>query len=400
MWFASLCTVLIAFPYCSVVFFPSDLQPLALGSVIAFLIYYTLVGKLSEYLNPLLTPLIFVCLYFLILGIANSNIVQRSLGAYVSIAAFSTFAYIATRNRLISSKLFLVICGVWVGIGVLQSVIDPDIATFLLRSARTTPGRGVVSLAPEPSYFGIQCLFLWVCLDNLSMDKNIRRIAKLGLALAIVLLSKSMLALIFLVLIVTLNFITAYRAISLYLTGFVVASCALASSLGIMPEAVDAMVGILPEGRMQNLVSMAAQNPSSLFTLDASGNQRFTDIFLPLLSFWDSFPSAFGFPPDSWGDFVATNFSDFTFLWYPKTNSSHPMSAYGQAIFELGFVGLLIPAVAHTAFYRSTRMNSANNIFLLILMFMAISLAYPLFGFLVGQASAHAQSSRKGHVCG
>ena len=57
---------------------------------------------------------------------------------------------------------YIKICiNIWLIVGLLQEIINPKFLTFLISAYRTSAARGVVSLAPEPTYYELYVYSLY-----------------------------------------------------------------------------------------------------------------------------------------------------------------------------------------------------------------------------------------------
>lgn len=69
------------------------------------------------------------------------------------------------------------------------------------------------------------------------------------------------------------------------------------------------------------------------------------------------------------------------------------MSGYGAALFELGFVGLLIPISTLAILWNCGRNGRAVGLTLSLYLFIAVPLATPLLGTLLGIALSRRRAS-------
>ena len=159
--FSNILFLLVAFPYISLISTPFDVQPFALILSILFLLLLLTEGNNLSFPRPLgLIFFIFLYAACLYLFRSNYNYGLRSLAGYASVffialASYKTFRYV-------SLKTFYFTVFVWGFFGIVQLLFEKTFGNWLLPRMSTSVTRGITSLAPEPSFYAIICLFLLI----------------------------------------------------------------------------------------------------------------------------------------------------------------------------------------------------------------------------------------------
>jgi len=356
----------------------TDLQPTALG--LASISLVAIAGlardKMALPLSRVHLLLLLCCLYSFLISFVHDSYSIQSFGNYTSLFVFSLFGFWTVRFGALSISPILVSIGAWLLTGTVQSYIDRQFGLQLLFHSRTTSDRGVASLAAEPSYYGICCLFLLFSMQffrtHTPSKQRVILITEVLLVFQIILLAKSMFAILGLVVWLFSSFILKPNKSIKFTLG--------ASFLFLIGG--GAIVALGGE-RLNKLMNGFFSNPLSLFKTDASANQRLSDIAGAVYGFLSQLPLAFGYGTNTWVAYQEEIGRISNFFWYGK--SYRIMSGYGAAMFELGFVGLVIPITCFVSFWRHDCYRiRAIGISLSIVMFAAVPLALPMFSFLIG----------------
>lgn len=363
------------FPYMRAIPLPVDTQPTGL------LLGLLLVGLARRHrADPGIWALgalaLAACVLFL-LGPKDFSAIRNILG-YLSLFIFAYLFHLITLEQphRVRRAVEIAIC-VWFAVGLIQALLGRELLTFLVSDARTTQNRGVTSLAPEPTYYGSQMLFLLLMHMMLGLR---RRIVALGV-LSILLLAMSTQVLLILVLALgaALPFALGKRGLWLVMVGLV-----LAGLLGwLLFEQYKAEIRIL------SLIDLVLKNPSGLLLVDASANERFASIYVSFRAFFDNYLLPHGISGQTFFDrFLELKRLYPEFLWSAQPNTSN-LSGAGRLAFEMGFGLFLFIAVTAAAFLR-TGLSLPLRLFILaayfLLLVSAIPLAHPLLGAVIGVA--------------
>ena len=397
---ANIALLFLLFPYVAI--FPTDsgLQPNALVFNLLFILYCIVLHNFRVNISYVTLIFFIVFLYSIIVPSLLDSISLRGVVPYASLVIFSLSGYLMFRKKLFSAKIIKYAIWIWLFIGVVQILFYRKFGYFLLSMTFTSSSavmaarRGVLSLAPEPSYYGIMCLFMIVAIDMLlangMFSKKSATRYKILLIFQMVFLAQSFTA-IFLYLIylasgvlVTLSFKRVAKT-ALYSVGSLLLLMFLINKFNLGFE------------RLYFMLDVVFSNPTKLLR-DTSAVDRATDIYMSMYGFYDSLPLAFGHGTMAWAEFLRENVDMIPNDYF--IGSNRIMSGYGGALFELGYIGILIPITTFISFWTNgtTRMKGIG-LFLVVSMFSAIPLSFPLYSFLVGMSEAvkHRRTSGRRH---
>jgi hypothetical protein len=273
--------------------------------------------------------------------------------------------------------LFYKINYIWIGAALLQLVLSTEIYSSFV-SIRTTEDRGLTSLAPEPTFFGIYIFFSsWVLLEIENYKLSKRAVVLLALnILTILFLAKSSMVILFCLLAVSFAFLTQMMWLSARGALYSFFNIAIISFILFFLAA-----NYLADSRLYSIFSIIFDNPFLLFESDASSNARLSSIVLPIHSFLDNYFLPHGFHAyPSVAERVASFYDDFFFYEYDKAKIE---SWIGSLLFELGIFGL----VGLISIFRKIMIVERNRIikslFLLLILFSAIPTGFPLLYLLI-----------------
>lgn len=362
----------------------SDTQPLALFA--AFIILAA--SRFHSLSKPLvvLAALAAGATVMLLLGTLDLTAV-RNWSNYLSLFLIALAVDVAVREDLIPMETMLTGAVLsWFAVGAIQTLWSPQFAYGLLVAARTSEVRGVVGLAPEPTMYALQCL-LFALLASLAVPGK-RGTWLIGLCVfQIIVFARSTMGVMLLGV-----WALAHVALSLRTPKrLVVALLAVAGAVILTYFVVLYRVPGLSEGRLAFMVKMAIEDPRYLFFVDISGAQRMSHIVYSFAAFTTDNGMPHGF--SAWLESAAALAPRFEGVFYEPPGGFRPMSGYGAALFELGWLGLLAPIAITWALLRFLAAPKAVRIVaaitLNILLLTAIPLATPMIAFIVGYLSAH-----------
>ena len=301
----------------------------------------------------------------------------RGIVMYIGIPIF-LLAYATFINKYRFPKdLFYKINYIWIGAALLQLVLSTEIYSSFV-SIRTTEDRGLTSLAPEPTFFGIYLFFSsWVLLEIENYKLSKRAVVLLALnIISILFLAKSSMVILFCFLAVSIAFLTQMIWLSARSALYSFFNIAIVSFVLYFLAA-----NYLVDSRLYSIFLVIFKNPFLLFESDASSNARLSSIVLPIHSFLDNYflPHGFYAYPRV-AERVASFYGDFFFYEYDKAKIE---SWIGSLLFELGIFGL----VGLISIFRKIMIFERNRIikslFLFLILFSAIPTGFPLIYLLI-----------------
>lgn len=339
-------------PYIQVLPLGTDSQPNAL--LIAFCLFpFCASWKMDKDL-ALLLFLTLVSVFVLFISPLTFGSI-RSLVNYFSLFFITYVTYCALkRNDGIPYRLFATLVYVWFIVGTVQLFLYPSFMSFLIprgdSSSTLESGRGITCLAPEPTFYGIVCIFLgmmaWL---NFRSHPKVKVLYWL-IGIQLFLYSRS-----------TLAIFVLFATLGLY------AFLAMLKDKGkrwitlgimiVMLLAVYVVVQSFSEEisgvRIGKLLTILIEHPESFIILDASANERFMHIFFPLYGFFDNWGLPHGY--ENFGAFMDECFKkpQFQYLfsdYVRDANITRIMSGWGSIFYELGFAAFLLLYVVYDLF--------------------------------------------------
>lgn len=360
------------FPYLKILPLPTDTQPYAL--IISMVIFFLYLLKNKKINQKFLISLLFVFLAFLIFLIDINMTSLRSMAGYLSLFFLQyAFFLIIKKEKNIRKKFIKVSMNIWFVVGLIQSYIKKDFLSFLIADMRTSPDRGVTSLAPEPTFYAIVILFYILIISIFFKGKEKKYYTFNGL-IQIILFSKSTMVLLFLLIFFTLRIITKIKI--QHVIYFTIILTIMSSIINIYSEYFEGL-------RYYKMFKLIWENPLGFFLIDASSNDRFSHVFFSVKGFLDNYFLPNGF--SSWSDYLTKELTHYKNIFF-YVSTGRIMSGFGSLIYEMGIVGLLF------IIYLNKNINSffckkSNKLFYIIfinlLMFTAIPIAFPIFNFLM-----------------
>jgi len=356
------------FPYITPVSFGTDIQPWSILTVTTFsmLLFY------NGYRPPkvivyLLIPTVFSIFLFPVGDNQFSSI--RSVAGYFTISLTPIVFYYMLKRHYDLTIIFLKFTVIaYLIVGFVQIVFDMNFLSFLLNRVSTFGGRGSTSLSPEPTFYGIICLFL--ILLFITLDVKNKSLFIYLLLLQILFIAQSSMAILFLLIFGAYYSILKFNAkifllliVTLFL-GMVI--------LNFYNYDIRAL----------HLLSQLITHPESLMS-DDSINTRMGIIYFSIKGFIDGYgmPNGFGAFSDYWTiEILKQNI----FVQVYGTPPVRIMSFYGSILFELGVIGLLIPISYSIIIFKAYKKNIKDFLlfffFLNTILFTAIPLSLPLVG--------------------
>ncbi len=369
--FGNIVFVIMLFPWISFGLNQYDTQPWAIPVGLLFILL-TLDKKVSGkiffvYFLPLATVVVLLACFR---GLETNSL--RALGGALMIVVCVHFFYVY--RRYLSGSLVSILSTVnviWLGAGVVQVIFGKHVLEFLV-NVRTTPDRGVTSLAPEPTHFAMYLIFLsWLMLIESDHKPSYLVCILLALnVLSILFVASSSMGAIFVLLCLFLWSIQYLRnPVRLFFGG--VLFCALISSFYIYSVS-------FPDARISSLFSQGVGDPISLVEKDASINSRMSHVILPLYGFAKN-----GFMPHGFNAYDADSERlnrDFGgFFWY-EYGGDKIMSGLGSLLYELGFLSVPFFCFLASMFFGAGSLlrSFISSLLLTVLLMSAIPLSFSL----------------------
>jgi hypothetical protein len=376
--------VLCFFPYIAILPLKTDSQPNALLlSFIIFILVLYCHPKIKLPVDFWIYGMIFICAVLLAIKSFNFNTV-RSLINYLSIFIISSVTYILLKKYKFSYKLLNISIRIWFIVGFIQTFVYSHFLTFLSSrvSGIASYGRGVVSLAPEPTFYAlIAGLLLLLCLIN----RQNGQLNKLNIVLCLIsicIFSKS--ATVILLLIIAFIF---YLIVLVFRKGIKYIFI-LSIAGAIMTIFFFTIINSDYNNRLFNIIRNVAENPQIMFIVDDSVNERFIHLVFPLKGLFDNYMLPNGF--NEFNGYMSKIYQSQEYSEYLvsyRDNYTRIMSGYGSVFFELGLLGIFIFISINMQFLKIVKQRFSNTfslIFFNLMLFMALPFVTALVPFIIG----------------
>lgn len=373
------------FPYVRILPFNYDNQPNAL--IFGFFICLLNIKRKILYDFWLLLIVLFFALICVLFTSLNFNGIRIFLN-YLSLFIIANATYIALlHTKGISYKLFQIVTYIWFFVGLMQRTIIPSFMEFLLfrsnNSLTLSTGRGVTSLAVEPTSYGMICILLLII--NYINFKERKRYKFLCILLLIQIIGISMSSACMLIFMISIVLFLVYKIIKSKKRFFFI--LILIVSFGCLYVGYQYLVTCI-DSRFTTLLKQALNDPSDFVLVDGSVNVRFVHAFFPIKGFLDNWGMPHGF--SAYEDYINKLSSDVTYWKYLQANlfaQSRIPTAIGGSLFELGGISLLIyyVIVCNFILIRKFRPNiTFYAIVFLILLLNHITYSVSIVSFFIG----------------
>ena len=348
----------------------TDSQPNAL--FISLLLFpFCCKWKMNKYLVFLLLIAIFSLFVLFLSPITFRGI--RSVTNYFTLFFVTYVTYFALRKiKGIPYSLFKYCVYGWFFVGTIQLFLFPNFLSFLIprgnSGAMIELGRGIVCLAPEPTFYALICLFFaLIAFLNFGNRQDIKKIYYI-IAIQLFLYSRSSLVIFILAGILGIYILIRIFSSKTYIFKAVII-------IATIPIIAIPIInsGILDNYRIGKLLNILIQKPELFIVMDGSVNERFVHVFFPIYGFLTNWglPHGYGeFPVFLEGCMKDSSFQNL-FSDYVLNRKVDPyiMSGWGSILFELGAIGLLL---RYTIYKLVSNILTGNKMVITLLLFYAI----------------------------
>ena len=328
----------IAFPYIQIIPSGSYTQPTAL--LLAGLLFFFHVRLLqripfSDRLALLGLAIIGVTTFLLTCFPYANEQEYKHLLNYLSplVITVASLRYLI-RHPEHGRRILQIAIFIWSGVAIIQKFINPTFATGLVgqwgeHSADILEsGRGVISLAPEPTHHAFHILILAACLIQLDRSRISRMLILICIADAIILAASSSAVL-------ALSMASLVLFIFYQLRWFLVGAVVFALSW-LLGVSIDS---ILPDGsRIFMLISAVLAEPSALLSVDYSLNTRLGGMLASLIATGSNAFLPHGIAISSWEASREILLNDLPWLMDLSMNGAP--SGLGILFFQIGALAL------------------------------------------------------------
>lgn len=366
------------FPYIQILPLGTDSQPNTL--LLSLLLFpFCSKWKMNKYLSLLL--LIAVFSFFVVFLTPFSVRSIKSVSNYFTLFFVAYVTYFALKKiNGIPFKLYKRCVYTWFFVGTIQLLIYPSFMSFLIprgnSEATLESGRGIVCLAPEPTFYALICLFFaLIAYFNFRHEKNIKRIYYL-LAIQIFLYSRSSLVIFMLAGISGIYILMKIFSSKTYI---IKTAIILTIATAVIIPLIINNSDTINNYRIGKLIYILIENPELFIVLDASVNERFVHVFFPIYGFFTNLglPHGYGQFPTFLENCMQNPSLKHLFSEYVLSREVDPyiMSGWGSILFELGAIGLLLAYIIYKLY--SKILKGKTMIILLLLFYGILANAIP-----------------------
>lgn len=387
------------FPFIQIIPLGTDSQPYALMvSMIILPFYFTSKINLSLFLLLIIAVFSVGMLFFSEFDFGSI----RSLVNYVSLFVISYVTYKCMNfTGGLNYNIFKRTVYTWFIIGTIQTFVYSNFLSFLLPRGSSEDtiesGRGVVCLAPEPTFYGIICiLFILLGYLNFKENKGIKKLYTLLIIQIFIYARSSLVILMILACLMLYAFISFMAKKKNKLKIFLIVSFFLFVFITIINNYSEQISGI----RIGRILTLMFENPDKLVLIDDSINERFVHLFFPIYGFFENWGLPHGY--SQYADFMddCYNNPDLNYLVTDYTLNNkiiRIMSGWGSILFELGAVGLLLlyVIVKNLKIIVEGKMKYVIILGFIGLLANAVSFATALLPFTIGNIIYLAEKKKK-----
>lgn len=318
-----------------------------------------------------------------IAAFVSSNILDentiRSLYNYLGVALFYIGFYNYLNRYGFPKNIFIYVNILWLLFALLEFYL-PEVAS-LFSTARNGYGRGITSLAPEATFFGIYLFFSsWIIIaaENYKPSKAIIFLISLNLFF-IIFIAQSSMTILYILISSVVFFIHAYMRLiwrkKVFKTTLAFSFLVFGAIIYLNEsEEGSRFIGLYNQLKDEESLKL-------IFSLDGSLNSRLEHM---VYSFHASFNNFL--MPSGYDTFINVGNSldaVYNYYFYYAQPSNKILSWTGDWLYQLGFFGLLFISYLFYESSDGSRQRRAELVLLFILLCSAIPLAFPMISMLL-----------------
>jgi hypothetical protein len=271
----------------------------------------------------------------LLLQWPGDSLAIRAVASYLTMVVCLIVSYDYIRIYGSPLRMIYFVNAVWLIMGVAELLYPSIASTFSV--SRTSEGRGVTSLAPEPTFFAIYLIFsTWLILLSCKYKPTkFASVIVFANVIAIVFLCKSTMGLLFLA--IGISSILLYQFLKLRLKIVIsVAVVAIVVGLTSIPN-LDYLMG----SRMVGVADKIGLNGMlTIFQDDESINSRLEHLVFSFDGLVRNYLFPGGF--NSFGDMREVQLRAYNGFFWTSDTTDKIMSFYGSICYEFGIFGVAI----------------------------------------------------------
>lgn len=308
--------------------------------------------------------------------------VARAIASYGTLLVVFLAFYNYLRRYGFPLKILLFSCASWIVFAFVE-IFNPHLKS-LLAAYRTSEGRGLTSLSPEPTYFAIFMIFLaWLILVGTNYrPKIISKLMVLGCVISVFVLAQSAMAILYIV--SAFAIYSVYVILKLFLTfrGRIWQVSTIVLTFAISVGAIYAVADYGGESRASRLMNNIINHGIvEVIYVDASVARRLEDAILSIHAAINNKLMPGGLDTyETQKEFARPFWQEY--LWSPSTGNKI-MSWSGAIIYELGLFGFLAYILFLWGAFRKGSASLGEVAVFMVFAVGAIPVAFPLIPMLL-----------------
>jgi hypothetical protein len=260
-------------------------------------------------------------------------LIIRAFAGYFGLMLVFLAFYDILKRYGFQEKLFIFVNLLWLIIAIIEIWLPEFVSSISI--TRTSAGRGVTSLAPEPTFFAIYLIFSsWLLLvgRDYKVSKSISIILVANI-LAIIFLARSSMGLLFLCVAGLIYVIYSICVRKIQISSIILVCFALFLSIYFIEI-------FLADTRLLNMITLVSGTSFiDVARVDASINARLEHVILPFHAMVENIFLPYGYYGFSETRNLLIQYYD-GFFWYGGGDKI--MSWIGSFVFDMGLVGLML----------------------------------------------------------
>ena len=349
-----------------------DSQPFPLLFSMAYILIFGRCMIVSRaYMSVAFMSVTFLCVTAAQMNASAYQLVRASVN-YITIPVVLIFYYDFAKRYSIPVVFIRRINYLWIAVGVLESY-SPDFTSWA-SALRTTPERGVTSLAPEPTFFAVYLIFSsWLILisENYKPTRNSHFLIITNI-FCIVVLAKSSMGIMFLIPF-GLAWYSGRYGFSYNILPFALGVVLIGLTAHSQLELISQLFDGTRVGTIAGNLDQASIN--AIILSDASINVRLEHVVVPIQALVEN-----SFLPHGFSGYEAASIpiiNSYNGFWY-SPGGDNIMSWTGSFLFEMGFLGVFYIAYLGYSCWNGRINRLVELLMLLVLLITAIPLAFSL----------------------
>ena len=355
-----------------------DSQPWSVIFAVGFIFSIIFNVRIPKYLIGISLVLVIGLLISVILSVSPSlfSLLRVSFG-YFSIPIIFTAFYNYMKHYGFPFHLFVTVNFVWIFFGILELYYPEVCSSF--SPTRTNFGRGVTSLAAEPTFFGIYLFFnSWIILaaKRFIISRSVGLILLINL-LAVLFLAKSSMVILFYIVVSGSYFWYHFLRVGTRFSKKILFQTIIV--ILFLCISLVTSYNLLEGSRLYSLANKLLTNVSivDLVRLDESVNGRVEALLFSSFGMVNNYfiPGGLETFSDTKAALISDHANGYFYVW---VKGDKIMSWVGSHFYELGIFGIVALLLFYLFLCDGSRLSRINLITMFVILFSAIPIGFSL----------------------